>query len=401
VQSDKVAPAKANRSLLVWLRIVSKRRKLFARVAIGCVLATILAALFSPSRYIASVVILPPQQSASASAALMAQLGSAGILASGGAGALGIKNPNDQQIALLKSRPVEDALIARFHLQSLFHKRHLSSTRKTWEKITKADNGIRDGLIRLSVTDSDPNRAAELANAWVEEYRRFTATLALSEASQRRLFYEEQLNAARQDLSRAEEKMKQVEQRTGIIDMDSQGKGMIEAAAVLRGQLAAKQIEIEATKQFAGALNPDLARSEQEARSMEAQLSAMDVASDRKHGDLIVPKGKSTEVSLDFDRALREVKYRETIQDLLLRQYEGARVDEARQGALIQVVEPALAPDRPDSSYKFLILLAGIFLALPIALVAAAAAEVVSVLIGSRRNTGSWVMAFEEAYAKW
>ena len=374
METQNITHANANRSVLGWLRVVSKRRKLIGRVAITCVLATILAVLLLPSHYVASVVILPPQQSPSASSAFMAEISSAAMMASAGAG-LGIKNPNDQQTALLKSRLVEDALIERFHLQILYRKKYLSSTRQKWEKVTKTDDGLKDGLIRLSVTDSDPNRAAALANGWVEEYKRFTATLALTEASQRRLFFETQLNGAREELARAEENMKQTEQRTGIIDMDGQGKGMIEAAAILRGQLAAKQIEIKAMRQFAGDLNPDLARSEQEARGMAAQLAAMDVAADRKHGDLIAPKGKSAEASLDYERALREVKYRETIQDLILRQYEGARVDEARHGALIQVVEPAVAPDRPDSTYKILILLAGLCTSLPLALLVARLAE--------------------------
>lgn len=401
METQDVNQAKANGSLLVWLRVVSKRRKLIARVAIGCVLATILTVLLLPRRYVASVVILPPQQSASTGSALMPQISSTGMLAAAGSGSLGIKNPNDQQIALLKSRLVEDALIERFHLQSLYHLKYLSSTRKKWEKVTKTDDGLKDGLIRLSVTDSDADRAAELANGWVEEFKRFTETLALSEASQRKLFYENQLNDARNELTRAEEKMKQTEQRTGIIDKDEQGKGMIETAAVLRGQLAAKQIEIKAMRQFAGDLNPDLARSEQEARGMEGQLSAMDVVADRKRGDLITPKGKLTEASLDYERALRDVKYRETIQDILLRQYEGARVDEARQGALIQVVEPAVPPDRPESMYKILILLVGIVLTVPIALSVGAATEFVQMLRISHRHVGSWLVAFEEVQTKW
>ncbi|MBS1802386.1 MAG: chain length determinant family protein [Acidobacteria bacterium] len=362
--------------------------KLIAIVASACIVATLLAVVLSPRRYVARVVILPPQQSASAGAAMMAQMSSAGMLAAAG-GTLGIKNPNDQQIALLKSRIVEDALIERFHLQSLYRKKFLSITRKNWEKVTTTDNGLKDGLIRLTVMDSDPNRAAELANGWVDEYKRFTATLALTEASQRRLFYENQLDQARNDLIRAEENMKQTEQRTGIIDVEGQGKGMIETAAVLRGQLAAKQIEIKAMRQFAGDLNPDLARSEEEARGMEAQLAAMDVAADRKHGDLITPKGKSTEAAFEYERALREVKYRETIQDLLLRQYEGAHVDEAKQGALIQVIEPAVAPDRPDSSYKLLILLAGLAFAVPLALLVARLAEYMDAVQNFCRRFGS------------
>ena len=181
-----------------------------------------------------------------------------------------------------------------------------------------------------------------MANAWVEEYRRFSATLAITEASQRRLFYERQLSAARDDLANAEEQMKQTEQRTGVIDIEGQDRSMIASAAVLRGQLAAKQIEIRAMREFAADGNPDLQRAEQEAVGIEGQLAAMDAANDRKTGDLIAPKGTVTQAALDYERALREVKYRETIQELLMRQYEGARVDEARQGALVQVVEPAV-----------------------------------------------------------
>jgi uncharacterized protein involved in exopolysaccharide biosynthesis len=331
---------------------------------------------------------------------MMAQLGSIGAAASA-AGGLGIKNPNDQQIALLKSRIVEDAMMERFHLQALYHKKYLSSTRKRWEKVTKADNGLKDGLIRLSVTDRDPHRAAEMANAWVEEYQRFSATLAITEASQRRLFYERQLSTARENLAHAEEEMKLTEQRTGVIDIEGQDRSMIASAAVLRGQLAAKQIEIKAMREFAAQGNPDLQRAQQEAGGMEAQLAQMDAASDHKTGDLIVPKGTVTQAALDYERSMREVKYRETIQDLLTRQYEGARVDEAREGALIQVVEPAVAPDQPDPRYRLWIIALALLCSLPLALLVAAAAEIIAVLSRSHERTGSWNATLDEAIATW
>jgi len=353
-------------------------------------------ALLLPNIYIATVVLLPPQQGGSAGAAMMAQLGAMGGMAAA-AGGLGIKNPNDQQLALLKSRIVEDAMVARFHLQNLYHKKYLSATRKRWEKSTTTDNGLKDGMIRISVTDRDPRRAAELANGWVEEYRRFTATLAISEASQRRLFYERQLTAAHDDLTHAEEDMKQTQQRTGIIDVEGQGRSMIASAAVLRGQLAAKQIEIRAMREFAAEGNPDLQRSQQEEAGMEGQLAVLDAANDRKTGDLVAPKGTATQAGLDYSRAMREVKYRETIVDLLTRQFEGARVDEARQGALVQIVEPAVAPDRPSSQYKLWIVLGALFCSLPLALLAAVGAELIAILRRSRRQSGSWYLAIEKA----
>jgi len=194
---------------------------------------------------------------------------------------------------------------------------------------------------------------------------------------------------------RAEENMKQTEQRTGVIEIEGQARAMIASAAVLRGQLAAKQVEIRAMREFAADQNPDLVRAEQELAGMEGQLSAMDAASDRSTGDLIAPKGTVTQAGLDYSRAMREVKYRETIQDLLTRQYEGARVDEARQGALIQIVDPAVAPDRP-SPYRFWVVLGALLGALPLALLTVWAAEVLAILQRTRRRTGSWSSALEQ-----
>jgi uncharacterized protein involved in exopolysaccharide biosynthesis len=386
-------------SLLPLARVAIRRKKLVWITALAIVVLASAIALLLPSRYTATTVILPPQQGGASGAAMMAQLSNLGAMASA-AGGLGIKNPNDQQVALLKSRTVEDAMAARFNLQALYHRKYLSSTRKRWERATTIDNGLKDGLIRLSVTDSDPRRAAELANGWVAEYRRFIATLAITEASQRRLFFERQLSAAHEDLTRAEEDMKQTEQRTGVIEIQSQARAMIATAAVLRGQLAAKQVEIQAMREFAADQNPDLVRAQQELTGMEGQLAAMDVSSDRQAGDLVAPKGKVTQASLDYTRALREVKYRETIQDMLTRQYEGARVDEARQGAQVQVVDPAVIPDRPNSLYKVWIVLGALVAALPLALLTARAAEAVALVRRIRRRSGSWAAMFEADWSE-
>jgi uncharacterized protein involved in exopolysaccharide biosynthesis len=390
------ATKSASASLLTWLRVTLKWKKLVWRTALAIIVLGATVALLLPSRYTATVVLMPPQAGgASSSAAMMAQLSGIGALASS-AGGLSMKNPNDQQVALLKSRTVEDAMVTRFHLQALYHRKYLSTARKRWESHTEVDNGLKDGLIRLSVTDSQAGRAAQMANGWVEEYRSFSATLAITEASQRRLFYEQQLSLAHDDLVRAEEQMKQVEQRTGVIDAEGQDRTMIASAAVLRGQLAAKQVEIRAMREFAADQNPDLQRAEQELAGLEGQLAAMDADNDRKSGDLIAPKGTITQASLDYARALREVKYRETIQDLLTRQYEGARVDEARQGPLVQVVEPAVEPDRPVNSYRLWTLLGALFFSLPIALLAAAVAELIAILRSARRRSGSWPAALEQ-----
>jgi uncharacterized protein involved in exopolysaccharide biosynthesis len=380
------------------IRVVIKRKKLVGIITLSTVALGAAFALLLPSRYVATTVILPPEQGSSAGSAMMAQLSSLSAMAGVGAGALGIKNPNDLQVALLKSRTVEDAMAARFHLQALYHAKYLSSARKQWEKKTFIDSGLKDGLIRLSVTDRDPRRAAELANGWVEEYQSLLGRLAVGEASGRRLFFERQVADARANLARAEENMKQTEQRTGVMELDGQAHAMIAAAAVLHAQVATKQVEIQAMRQFAADGNPDLERARQELSGLETQLSAMDVARDRGRGDLVAPKGKVSEAGLEYARALREVKYRESVVGLLLRLYEMARVDEARQGSQAQVVDAAAVPDRPTVLFRIWIMLGALLASLPLALTVALAAEAVAVLRALRRGAGSWPLALEVAW---
>ena len=380
------------------IRVAIKRSKLVGIATLAIFTLGLSVALLLPSRYVATTVILPPQQGGSSGAAMMAQLSSLSAMTGAGASALGIKNSNDLQVSLLKSRTVEDAMVARFHLQALYHAKYVSSARKRWEKKTLIDSGLKDGLIRLSVTDRDPRRAAEMANGWVEEYRRFSATLAVNEASARRIFFERQVTDARENLARAEEEMKQTEQRTGVIEMDGQAHAMIAAAAMLRAQVAAKQVEIQAMRQFAADENPDLERARQELSSLEAQLAAMDVAHDRSRGDLVAPKGTVSQSGLEYARALREVKYCETVVSLLMRLQEVARVDEARQGAQAQVVDAAIVPDRPTSLFRIWIVLGALLMSLPLAMALALATETVAALRALLLRAGSWPLALEVAW---
>ena len=367
---------------LHWRRIL--------RIAAILSLVATAAAILLPNLYTARVTLIPPQQGGSAGAAMMAQMAAAGAMASLTGGGFGIKNPNDMQAAFLKTEAVEDAVILRFHLQQEYHRSHLSSARRHWEYLTKIDSGVKDGLIHLSVTDTNAARAAELANGWVDEYRHFTAGLAVTEAAQRRLFFERELAAAREDLVRSEDNLKQTQLRTGVIEIDAQSRAMIASAAMLRGQLATKRVELRAMRQFAADQNPDLIRTEQEAAAMESQLAAMDVASERPDGDLIAPKGQMSEASLEYARALRDEKFNETVVELLTRQFEGAKVDEARQGSMVQVVDPAVPPDRPSSLYKWLLGLGGILVSVPMAVWTVWCAETLAALRLHRRESGSW-----------
>ncbi len=182
----------------------------------------------------------------------MAQLGSLGSVASlAGGGLGGLKNPNDLQVALLKSRTIEDAMLDRFHLIERYHAKFRSTARKKFERRVEIDNGVKDGLIRISITDSDPQYATDMANGYVEEFKKFAATLAVTEASQRRLFFEQQLGQAKDNLAKAEEELQKTEQRTGLIQLDAQARAAIQLVADLRAQIAAKEVQISAMRSFA------------------------------------------------------------------------------------------------------------------------------------------------------
>jgi uncharacterized protein involved in exopolysaccharide biosynthesis len=350
-------------SLLDLLIVMVQNWRRILKIAICVTLVGIIVSLLLPIRYTASTSILPPQQSSSAGAALMAQLGSLGSVASLASGSLGLKNPNDLQVAMLRSRTVEDAMLDRFHLEKLYRAKRKSEARKKFEKIVDITNGAKDGLIRLSITDSDPKRAADMANGYVEEFKKFSATLAVTEASQRRLFFEQQLSQAKDNLANAEEELKKTEQKTGVIQLDSQARAAIQLVADLRGQIAAKEVQINAMRSFATGENPDLQIAEQQLAGLKSQAEKMGAASESA-ANALIPKGSIQESSLEYIRKLRDVKYFETIFDLLARQYEVAKVDEARQGAVVQIVDRAIVPDHRSFPQRILIVLGAVFLGL-------------------------------------
>jgi uncharacterized protein involved in exopolysaccharide biosynthesis len=333
-------------SLVDLLIVLAKRKRLIFWVTAGFAVAAIIISLLLPAKYTATVTLLPPQQNSSMGAQLAAQLGSMGSLAQmAGGGSSLLKNPNDMFVAMLKSRTVEDAMISRFELMREYNKKYLSDTRKAFEQHATVDGSGKDGLIHISVEDRDPRRAAALADGYVEAFRGLSQKLAITEAQQRRLFFEDQLKQANQNLGNAEEALKATEQRTGMIAPDSQARALVESAASLRAQVAAKEVEIEAMQIYATGENAQLVSAQQELTSLRAQLAKLGGASDNTDS-IIVPKGQMTAAGIEYVRRYRDVKYYETIFGILARQFEMAKLDEAKEGATIQVVDQALPPDK-------------------------------------------------------
>ncbi|HEY0796723.1 MAG TPA: GNVR domain-containing protein [Acidisarcina sp.] len=342
-------------SLLDVLIILARRKKFIAAFTVIVAVLSALVAILLPVKYTATAVVLPPQSSSSTGSAVMSQLGALGAAGAMAGSSLGIKNPNDMYVAMFRSRTLEDAMIKRFDLQGEYRAGRMSLVREEFEKHSEVLSGAKDNLITVSVQDHDPKRAADMANAYVDEYKKFSASLALTEASQRRVFFEDQLQQAKSNLANAEEALKKTEQTSGLVQIDSQARALIESAASLRAQIAAKQVEIRGMRSFASEQNPDLQVAEQQLAGWQSQLSSLGGAQSGSGDDMILPKGQVPAAGLEYVRKLRDVKYYDTIFDLLAKQFEIAKLDEARQGSMVQVVDPAIVPDQKSSPKRTLI----------------------------------------------
>jgi tyrosine-protein kinase Etk/Wzc len=354
-------------SVLDILVLLSAEKKFLWRFALGAAVLATIAAFVLPVRYEAKVVLMPPQQNSSISSAMLGQLGGLGSLASLAGGGLGLKNSADMYVALVTSRTVEDALIQRFGLMQEYREKRMSDTREKLESRTTAIAGAKDGLIRITVEDRDPKRAAELANGYVEEFRRLSASLAITEAARRRLFFEQQLEQTKNNLASAEEAMKKTEDATGILQIDSQARSLIEAAAILRGQVVAKQVQIQGMRSFAAEGNPELVLAKQELSALQSQLDRLTGSQPDGDTDLMLSKKRATGAGLEYIRKYRDVKYQETLFQLLAKEFELAKLDEAREGAIVQVVDSGVMPDRRSSPHRLLIILGTTILALFVA----------------------------------
>ncbi|HET8667303.1 MAG TPA: Wzz/FepE/Etk N-terminal domain-containing protein [Terriglobales bacterium] len=350
-------------SLVDVLGIIAKRRRMIAQTVAIAALASTIIAFILPNRYTATTTLLPPQQPQSLTSALASQLGGVGMLGAVAGKDLGLKNPNDTYIGMLRSRVVADTLIQRFELMKVYRDKRLSDARNDLQSASDIQSG-KDGFITVSVEDKDRKRAADIANAYIEELRRLTSSLAVTEAGQRRLFFEQQLQKAKDDLANAEVALKDTQQKTGLIQLDSQAKAIIESVAAVRAQIAAKEVQLQAMQSFATDQNPDVLLLRQELAGLRAQSARLENRSNAGAGDIQVPTGQVPQAGLEYVRRLRDVKYYETIFELLAKQFEVAKLDEARQGAVIQVVDPAVQPDKKSSPKRLLIVIVAVLAAL-------------------------------------
>lgn len=354
------AAAEEDEISLIDLLIVLAKHK-WMIIGLPLVLALIASgiSLTIPNTYKSAATILPPQQSQSGAAALLSQLGGAA------AGMAGVKNPNDLYVGMLKSRTLADNLVQRFDLAKVYDVKSLEAARNALGANTIVNAG-KGGLISVEVFDREPARAAELANAYVDELLGLNTTLALTEASQRRLFFERQLESAKDSLAQAEASLKVALDTQGVISVDSESRAMVETMARLRAQIAGKEIQLNSIQAFVTPNNQDFKRHAQELKSLRAELYKLENGRPGASGGV-----EGEKVALDSIKILRDVKYFEMLYELLAKQYEIARLDEAKDASIVQVLDKAVAPERKAKPRRAMIVIAVAFLGLAIAMVLA------------------------------
>lgn len=339
----------------------------------AAVLATALIAGISipllPPTYVAEAIILPPQQSQSSLAAFAS--GAMGGLAGGMSSQLGLKNPADMYIGILKSRTIADDIVREFKLQEVYRKRLLSGARKALNSHATFSSS-KESLITISVRDRDAQRAAAIANAYVAELYKQNSRLALTDASQRRLFFEQQLSKEKDLLAEAEIALKETQVATGLLVPTGQAEALIRSGAQLRAEIVSREVQLQAMASYATDQNPQIQVLNRELAALRNQANQIE-ASGTSGSKLEVSGGRLPGASLAYIRKVREVKYHETLYELLAKQYEAARIDEAKQAPLVQIIDKAVVPDR-DSRNRVVVfigvLLAGIVVSCLLVLVA-------------------------------
>lgn len=333
-------------SLGELVSVVTSKWKLIvgASLAVGAVALGV--SFLIPPTYTARTMFLPPQQPQSAAASALASLGALSGLAGGGIGS--VKTTADQYVSLMQSANVRDRLVDRFKLMSEYESKYRFQARNTLSQNVRITLGKKDGLITVEADGSSPQLAADLANAHVTELRRLTGELALTEAQQRRAFFETELKKTRDQLSHAQQDLQQSGFNPGALKTEP--KAAAEAYGRIKAEATAAEVKLQTLRRSMAESSAEVQQQQTLLGALRAQLSKLESADRPDSSDA------------GYIGRYREYKYQESLFELFSRQFEAARLDESREGSLIQVVDPATPPEYKSKPKRALIAVGAAFI---------------------------------------
>ena len=324
-------------SLLDFLQVIVDNLRLLVLGSLACGLVALGISFSITPTFTAKTQFLPPQQQQSAAASMLASLGALGGLAGA---ATGLKSPADQYITFMKSVSLQDALIDRLNLMDKYGIKLKSDARQALSGSVRIVSG-KDGLISVEVDDKDPKFAADLANAHVEELRNLLGRLAVTEAQQRRLFFEKQLQITKENLAKADLALKSSGINSSVLK--SSPSSAVEAVARLKAGISVQEVKLGSMRNYLTENAPEFKQALNELASLKSQL----VKAEKEE-----PASRDPS---DYVARYRDFKYQESMFELFAKQFELAKVDESREGAVIQVLDLAQPPERKVKPKKALI----------------------------------------------
>ena len=350
-------------SLLDLLIALGEEKLTLLMTPLLTALTAVAAVLWMTPTFTAKTVIMPPQQSQSAASSALASLGALAGLAGGAAG---IKTPDEMYIAFMQSDSLQNSIIQKLQLQERYEAKTLMDTRAALKNSVKVTSDKKSGLLTLEAEDKDPVFAAQLANLYVDELRSLLSKLAVTEAQQRRVFYDQEIKKVQQELGNSESIFRDAKQKSGMQVTAVLAESGVRASAELRAQIASREVQLQALSRFATPQNPDMQKISSELSAMRAQLKKLE----QGEGQGSSHNNPTQQIAV---QSYRDIKVQEAKLDILIRQYELARIDEAKEGPLIQQLDVALPPERKSKPKRMLIVLiaavAGLFAGVLIAFI--------------------------------
>lgn len=352
-------------SLFDCWRTLVKRKKLIGLLVGGAFVGSIVVSLLLPKIYASTASLLPPQQESSLTAGLGAlQLG-AGALGGLG-GFVGLKSPADLWVGILKSQTVEDAIISRFDLMKIYKAKTIEDARdalnkRIWIRKSKED------IIFVTIEDRDPQRATRMANAFVEELDTVNKNVVMTSGGRMRVFVGKRLGETKEELAKVEEEVRIFQDQYRAVKLDDQSKAMIEAIGKVKGQLMARDVELQTLLSYATPTNPqaEILKSQvDELRSTLRDLEDGEKGASASIKSVFIPTAKIPDLALQYSRLVREAKVQETLYGLLTQQYEIARVQEAKDSPTVQILDIAKVPQKEARPRRVQIALLSTFTAL-------------------------------------
>ncbi len=357
---------------LAYLELLWGQRGMLCRIAFYAAIASTLVAFLIPARYESTARLMPPdnQSGSGLAIAAAAMSGAAGGLGGIASDFLGLKSTSDVFVGILTSRTVQDTLIQQFDLKKLYGDRRMEDARKALADHTGISVDRKSQIISITVIDKSPQRAAAMGEAYVEELNRLVAELSTSSARRERIFLEGRLQAVSQDLEAAEKDFSQFASKNTAIDVKEQGKAMVEAAAMLQGQLIAAQSQYEGLREIYTDNNSRVRTVKARIDELKRQLEKLggkgesSINASSQPGDSMYPSIRRLPLlGVTYADLYRRTKIQEAVLETLTKEYEMAKVQEVKEIPTVKVLDVANVPDKKSFPPRLLVIFLGTFLA--------------------------------------